>query len=304
VLQALSNFLYKKFLTIRVTGPTGSCWNFWIIACKISVLFWNFGQCILVCLCYLYSMATDDMDTSGPSTEGSPPQVSPVVTSSPPSDEGLRNLVAQTIQEYCHGKLIDDHSQFQRIEAQGDHTLSLLNKHDSRLDTLECQIKVLQKHNDKDRSKSTTAAGKPERFKGKSKVIILAWLNQMKKFLIARHIPALEWVTIASTYLETNVAQHWDILALELESEDGTMISLILMRQLPRPTATEGRLETKSLAALKAVLPLFTRRVSRVAERPLLQEALTKKMVFVFNVTRKDTWLEIILMARRMQSAK
>ena len=64
-------------------------------------------------------MATDDMDTSGPSTEGSPPQVSPVVTSSPPSDEGLRNLVAQTIQEYCHGKLIDDHSQFQRIEAQG-----------------------------------------------------------------------------------------------------------------------------------------------------------------------------------------
>jgi hypothetical protein len=79
---------------------------------------------------------------------------------------------------------------------------------------------VLQKHNDTDRSKSTTAAGKPERFKDKSKVTILAWLNQMKKFLTARQIPALEWVTIASTYLETNVAQHWDILALELESEN------------------------------------------------------------------------------------
>ena len=165
-------------------------------------------------------MATDDMDTSGPSTKGSPPQVSPVVTSSPPSDEGLRNLVAQTIHEYCHGKLIDDHSQFQRIEAQGDHTLSLLNKHDSRLDTLECQIKVLQKHNDTDCSKSTTTAGKPELFKDKSKVTILAWLNQMKKFLTARKILALEWVTIASTYLEPNVAQHWDILALELESEN------------------------------------------------------------------------------------
>ena len=122
-------------------------------------------------------MATDDMDTSGPSTEGSSPQVSLVVTSPPPSDEGLRNLVAQTIQKYCHGKLIDDHNQFQRIKAQGDHTLSLLNKYDSCLDTLECHIKVLQKYNDTDRSKSTTAAGKPERFKDKSKVTILAWLN-------------------------------------------------------------------------------------------------------------------------------
>ena len=79
---------------------------------------------------------------------------------------------------------------------------------------------MLQKHNDTDRSKSTIAAGKSERFKDKSKVTILAWLNQMKKFLTARQIPALEWVTIASTYLETNVARHWDILTLELESEN------------------------------------------------------------------------------------
>jgi hypothetical protein len=143
------------------------------------------------------------------------------VTSCPPSDEGLRNLVAQTIQEYCHGKLKDDHNQFQRMKrAQGDLALSLLNKHDNRLDMLECQIKVLQNHNDTDRFKSTTAAGKPERFKDKSKVTILVWLNQMKKFLTTRQIPALEWVTIASTYLETNMAQHWDILALELESEN------------------------------------------------------------------------------------
>ena len=73
----------------------------------------------------------------------------------------MRNLVAQTIHDYYQGKLIDDHSQFQPIEAQGDLTLSLLNKHDSRLDTLECHIKVLQKHNKSDRSKSNTAAGKP-----------------------------------------------------------------------------------------------------------------------------------------------
>jgi hypothetical protein len=71
VFQALSNFLCKFFLTIEVTGLTSSCWNFWISACKISVVFWNFGQCIFVCLCYLFSMATDDMDTSGPSLEGS-----------------------------------------------------------------------------------------------------------------------------------------------------------------------------------------------------------------------------------------
>ena len=128
----------------------------------------------------------------------------------------MRNLVAHINQDYYQGKLKDDHSQFQPIETQGDLTLSLLNKHDSRLDTLECQIKVLQKHNKSDRSNSSTAAGKPKRFKDKSKVTILAWLNQMKKFLTTPHIPALEWVTIAS--METNVAQHWDILAMKLES--------------------------------------------------------------------------------------
>jgi hypothetical protein len=85
--------------------------------------------------------------------------------------------------------------------------------------------------------------------------------------------------------------------------KDGTMISVILMHQLPRLTATQGHLKTKSLAALKAALPPFTRRVSRVAGRSLLQEALTKMMVFVFNVTKKDTWLEIVLMARRVLSS-
>ena len=81
-------------------------------------------------------MATDDIDTSGPSTEGSPPQVSLVMTSSPPSDEGLCYLVAQIIQDYCHGKLIDDHSQFSAHSSTGGHTFSLLNKHDSHLDSL------------------------------------------------------------------------------------------------------------------------------------------------------------------------
>ena len=69
-------------------------------------------------------------------------------------------------------------------------------------------------------TKSTIATGISERFKDKFKVTILAWLNQMKKFLTARQILLLEWVTTAYTYLETNVAQHWDILALELTSEN------------------------------------------------------------------------------------
>ena len=42
----------------------------------------------------------------------------------------------------------------------------------------------------------------------------------------------------------------------------------------------------KSLAAWKAALPPFTRRISRVAGKLFLQEALTKMMVFIFNVTR------------------
>jgi hypothetical protein len=77
----------------------------------------------------------------------------------------------------------------------------------------------LKKYNEGDRSKSITNVGKPERFKDKSKITILAWLNHMKKFLVARQIALEEWVTIASTYLETNVSQHWDMLALELTTD-------------------------------------------------------------------------------------
>ena len=124
--------------------------------------------------------------------------------------------MVQAIQDYCNGKLIDDLSQFQRVEQQGEITFSIVNTHSNHLEALECQVQLLKKYNEGDRSKSTTAAGKPERFKDKSKITILAWLNQMKKFLVARQIAPEEWVTIASTYLETNVSQHWDMLALEL----------------------------------------------------------------------------------------
>ena len=30
----------------------------------------------------------------------------------------------------------------------------------------------------------------------------------------------MEWMVIASTYLETNVAQHWDVLAMELCTDE------------------------------------------------------------------------------------
>ena len=55
-------------------------------------------------------MATD-MDTSDPSTEGSPHVVPPMVTSptSVDTDEAMGHLVARKIWEYCEGKLIDDH---------------------------------------------------------------------------------------------------------------------------------------------------------------------------------------------------
>ena len=115
--------------------------------------------------------------------------------------------------------MIDDLSQFQRVEQQGEITFSIVNTHSNRLEALECQVQLLKKYNEGDRSKSTTAPGKLERFKDKSKITILAWLNQMKKFLVARQIAPEEWVTIASTYLETNVSQHWDMLALELAAD-------------------------------------------------------------------------------------
>ena len=115
--------------------------------------------------------------------------------------------------------MIDDLSQFQRVEQQGEITFSVVNTHSNHLEALECQVQLLKKYNKGDRSKSTTDVGKPERFKDKSKITIMAWLNQMKKFLVARQIAPEEWVTIASTYLETNVSQHWDMLALELAAD-------------------------------------------------------------------------------------
>ena len=41
----------------------------------------------------------------------------------------------------------------------------------------------------------------------------------MQKYLTACQVPSVEWVVIASTYLETNIAQHWDVLAMELRTD-------------------------------------------------------------------------------------
>lgn len=41
----------------------------------------------------------------------------------------------------------------------------------------------------------------------------------MHKYLTSRQVSSVEWVVIASTYLETNVAQHWDVLAMELQTD-------------------------------------------------------------------------------------
>jgi hypothetical protein len=131
----------------------------------------------------------------------------------------MDHLVARKIREYCEGKLIDDHDQFQRIEMQCDQLMAMYAKHDGRLDTHECKLTVLQAYQDTHKVRSTTASAKPEKFKDKSKVTILAWLAQMHKYLTARQVPSAEWVVIASTYLETNVAQHWDVLAMELRTD-------------------------------------------------------------------------------------
>ena len=170
--------------------------------------------------CLFGPMATN-MDTSGPLTEGSPPVVPPVVTSptSVHTDEAMGHLVAIKIQEYCEGKLIDDHDQFQRIKMQCNQLMSMYAKHDGHLDTHECKLIVFQAYQNTDKIRSTTASAKPEKFKDKSKVTILAWLAQMHKYLTTRQVPSVEWVVIASTYLETNVAQHWDVLAMELRTD-------------------------------------------------------------------------------------
>ena len=111
-----------------------------------------------------------DMDTSGPSTEGSPPVVTSMVTfpTSVDTDEAMGHLVARRIREYCAGKLIDDHDQFQRIETQCDQLMSMYDKYDGRLDTHECKLIILQAYQYTDKVRSTTASAKLEKFKDKS----------------------------------------------------------------------------------------------------------------------------------------
>ena len=94
-----------------------------------------------------------------------------------------------------------------------------MNTHSNRLEALECQVQLLKNYNEGGRFKSTTTTGRPKGFKDKSNTTSLAWFNRMKKFLVARQIGPEEWVRIVSTYLETNVSQHWDMLALELAAD-------------------------------------------------------------------------------------
>jgi hypothetical protein len=90
---------------------------------------------------------------------------------------------------------------------------------DGLLDTHECRLTVLQTYQYMDKVWSITSAAKPKKCKDKSKVTILAWLAQIHKYLTACQVPNVEWVVIASTYLKNNVAQHWDVLATELQTD-------------------------------------------------------------------------------------
>lgn len=41
----------------------------------------------------------------------------------------------------------------------------------------------------------------------------------MHKHLPTLKVPKMEWLVIASTYLETNVTQRWDMLAMKLHMD-------------------------------------------------------------------------------------
>ena len=140
----------------------------------------------------------------------------PLVITPINTDEAMGHLEARKSREYYAGKLIDNHDQFQRIEAQCDSLLSMYTQLDGRVDTHEFKLDVLQTYQVVDKVRSTAASAKLEKFKDKSKITIFASIAQMHKYLIAHKAPKMEWMVIASTYLETNVAQHWDVLAMEL----------------------------------------------------------------------------------------
>jgi hypothetical protein len=83
----------------------------------------------------------------------------------------------------------------------------------------ELKIAVLETTKEKEhvsRCKPTD----PEKFQEGRRVRINAWLYAMESYLQVVDIACTLWIDLAKTYLETRIAQHWQIGARNLLLED------------------------------------------------------------------------------------
>jgi hypothetical protein len=88
-------------------------------------------------------------------------------------------------------------------------------------DRAELKIAVLEAAKEKEQISRCKPAD-PEKFQEGGRVRINAWLDAMESYLQAGNTAPKLWVDLAKTYLETKVAQHWQIIAknLQLEGKD------------------------------------------------------------------------------------
>ena len=82
-------------------------------------------------------------------------------------------------------------------------------------DCAELKIAVLEAAKEKEQISRCKPAD-PEKFQEGGRVRINAWLDAMESYLQAGNTAPKLWVDLAKTYLETKVAQHWQIIAKNL----------------------------------------------------------------------------------------
>jgi len=68
--------------------------------------------------------------------------------------------------------------------------------------------------------------------------------------------------------------------------------------------AIQGQQGTRSLVILKVVLHLSTRRTNNLRERIPRLRALIKRTVIVSSAIRRETWLGIVLITKKVQSSR
>ena len=116
------------------------------------------------------------MDISAPNDEASPSMVNPVSTfpTIETTEEMMDKLLTHKIQEYCEGKMINDHDQFAMLELNNEKLKTFTEKLGNGQITLGFKLRFLETMQEGEKCKFIDISTKPNKFKVHSKMKILA----------------------------------------------------------------------------------------------------------------------------------